>query len=116
MGARNILLVVVTLTGLFLFAEGSGKMSISLQPIEALQQSMSKVCSVTSCLTTTCTNGQPCQTFRSNSDPIASGQPQNNIIITQPLEDTTMKPLEDTMTMQPPEDDMEVIEGIINDD
>jgi hypothetical protein len=91
-GARNILLVVVTLTGLFEFTEGSGKMPIGLQPIEALQQSMSKVCSVTSCLTTTCTNSQPCQTFRSNSDSVSGGQPQNNIIVTQPLEDTTMTP------------------------
>ncbi|HKG89633.1 MAG TPA: hypothetical protein VKA95_15035 [Nitrososphaeraceae archaeon] len=108
MGARNFLLLVVTLTGLFLFVEGSSKMSISLQPIEALQhqqQSVSTVCSGNSCLTTTCTNSQPCQTLRSNSNPV-------------PLDDTmTMQPVEDTPgTIQPPEDDMEVIAGIINDD
>lgn len=56
-------------------------MPIGLQPIEAPQQSMSKVCSATSCLTTTCTNSQPCQTFRSNSDSVSGGQPQNNIIV-----------------------------------
>ena len=121
-----VAIVAVTLTGLFLFTEGSGKMPINLQPTEAQQQSMSKVCSITSCLTTTCTNSQPCQTFRSNSDSVSGGQPQNNIIVTQPLEDTTMTPSEGTMTMQPveeipgimqpPEDNTKVIEAIMNDD
>lgn len=78
-----------------------------VQPIEALQQSMSTACSRTSCLTTTCINSQPCQTFKSNSDPAVGEQPQNNIIMTQPLEDTTT---------QPPGNDIEVMEGLINDD
>jgi hypothetical protein len=60
--------------------QGAGKVSISLQPIQGQQQSMSKTCIENSCQTIICTDDQPCHSIRSDSDLAANEQP---------LEDTT---------------------------
>ena len=76
--AKNTLLVVLlTLVGLFLFTQGTGKMSTSLQPIQA-QQNMVTACSDNSCQTVVCVDDQLCQSFRPNNDPAANEQPSDD--------------------------------------
>lgn len=118
---KNLSPIVLTLAGILsLVTVGSGLVSINLQPIQALQQSQSItiVCNgnINSCQTMTCTNNQPCYTYQSNNDPVVNEQPQDTSVMIQPLEDTTMiQPAEDAAgTTQPPEDDMEIIEGVMD--
>ena len=80
-GAKNTLLVVLlTLVGLFLFTQGTGKMFTSLQPIQAIKQHMGISCIDNSCQTVVCVDDQLCHSFRPNNDPAANEQP---------LDDTT---------------------------
>jgi hypothetical protein len=87
--AKNTLLVVLlTLVGLFLLTQGAGKMSISLQPIQGQQQNVVTACIDNSCQTVVCVDDQLCHSFRPNNDPAANEQP---------LDDTTtaMQPIEE---------------------
>ena len=102
--ARNTLLVLVmTLVGLFLFTQGTGKMFTSLQPIQALQQNVVTACIDNSCQTVVCVDDQLCHSFTPNNDPAANEQPLDDTA-------TAMQPIEedDTDTLQPPEDNMEI--------
>ena len=75
-GAKNTLLVVLlTLVGLFLLTQGTGKMFTSLQPIQAIKQHTGISCFNGSCQTVECVDDQPCQSSRSNNDPAANEQP-----------------------------------------
>ena len=86
--AKNTLpVVLLTLVGLFLFTQGTGKMFTSLQPIQA--QNVVTACIDNSCQTVVCVDDQLCHSFRPNNDPAANEQP---------LDDTTM-------AMQPIEED-----------
>jgi hypothetical protein len=103
--AKNTLLVVVLLilvVGLFLFTQGTGKMSTSLQPIQALQQNVVTACIDNSCQTVVCVDDQLCHSFRPNNDPAANEQP---------LDETTtaMQPIEENNAdaLQPSKDNME---------
>jgi hypothetical protein len=103
--AKNTLLVVLLmLVGLFLFTQGTGKIPISLQSIQALEKSVTTSCFENSCQTIICTDDQPCHSFKSNGSPSVIGQP---------LEDTTttMQPIEEdnANTVQPPKDNMEIM-------
>jgi hypothetical protein len=125
---KRFIVVALTLTGmLFLIMLNSSLMfATTLQPVQALQQSQITTCGrFNSCQTIVCTNNESCHTFQSNNDPSTYEQPQNDVTVMQPLEDTATvsQPEEDILT-QPsegtegttmaPEDDMEVIEGIID--
>ena len=102
--AKNTLLVLVmTLVGLFLFTQATGKMFTSLQPIQALQQNVVTACIDNSCQTVVCVDDQLCHSFTPNNDPAANEQPLDDIT-------TAMQPIEedDTDTLQPPEDNMEI--------
>jgi hypothetical protein len=95
--AKNTLLVVLlTLVGLFLLTQGASKMFTSLQPIQALQQNVVTSCIDSSCQTIVCVDDQLCHSFRPNNDPAANEQT---------LDDTTtaMQPIEENNadTLQP---------------
>ena len=103
--AKNTLLIVLLmLVGLFLFTQGTGKIPISPQSIQALEKSATTSCFENSCQTIMCTDDQPCRFFKSNGNPSVNRQP---------LEDTTttMQPIEEDNadTVQPPKDDMEIM-------
>ena len=101
--AKNALLIVLMmLGGLFLFIRGTGKILISLQSIQALEESVTTSCFENSCQTIICTDDQPCRSFKSNGNPAVNGRP---------LEATTMRSVEEDNadTVQPPEDNMEIM-------
>jgi hypothetical protein len=103
--AKNTLLVVlITLVGLFLFTQGTGKMFTSLQPIQGQQQNVVTACIDNSCQTIVCVDDQLCHSFRPNNDPAANEQP---------LDDTTtaMQPIEENNAdaVQPSKDNMEIM-------
>ena len=126
--AKNTLLaVLITLVGLFLFTQGTGKMFTSLQPIQGQQQNVVTACIDNSCQTVVCVDDQLCHSFRPNNDPAANEQPLDDTTTAmQPIEDDDAdavqpskrffksngnpsvngQPLDDTTTaMQPIEDD-----------
>jgi hypothetical protein len=121
-GEKRLVVDVLTI------AWGSILIFVTPQVVHAIQQSQIVTCtgSIDSCQTVTCIDNEPCHTFESNSDPLAYGHkqndatvmqpPENNAIVTQPEEDLSVQPLEGTGgTTLAPEDDMEIIEGIMDD-
>jgi hypothetical protein len=103
--AKNTLpVVLLTLVGLFLFTQGTGKMFTSLQPIQALQQNMVTACIDDSCQTVVCVDDQLCHSFRPNNDPAANEQPLDGTT-------TAMQPIEENNedTVQPSKDNMEMM-------
>jgi hypothetical protein len=123
--AKNTLpVVLLTLVGLFLFTQGTGKMFTSLQPIQALQQNVVTACIDNSCQTVVCVDNQLCHSFRPNNDPATNEQPLDDTTTMQPIEENNAdalqpskhffksngnpsvngQPLDDTTTMQPIEE------------
>jgi hypothetical protein len=130
---KRFVVAALILTGMLFLTIGSSSSmfaTITLQPVQAVQQSQVTTCSEGAagdvCQTTTCTNNEPCHTFQSNNDAFAYKQPQNDVTMMESLEDTPteMQQEEDTLmepfeeaedTTMTPEDDMEVIEEIMDD-
>jgi hypothetical protein len=100
---NTLLIVLLMLVGLFLFTQGTGKIPISLQSIQALEKSVTTSCFENSCQTIMCTDDQPCRSFKSNGSPSVSGQPLDDTTTMQPIEE------DNADTVQPPKDNMEIM-------
>jgi hypothetical protein len=89
--------------GLFLFTQGTGKIPISLQSVQALEKSVTTSCFENSCQTIICVDDQPCRSFKSNGNLSVNGQPLEGTTTMQPIEE------DNADTVQPPKDNMEIM-------
>jgi hypothetical protein len=99
---RELLLLIPTIASIFFITDYNVFFGSNVQA-QGQSQSTNSVCNGDSCITTVCSNNQPCKTFSSNQPSIV--QPAEEATTMQPAEEIpNMQTFDETTVIQPAEE------------